>query len=338
MGAILGAQPDHWDESDWLDWRRDGIGGSDVAALCGLSRFASPTSIYVDKLQLGAPREPNEAMLWGHLLEEPIAREVESRTGLFVVHAQALAADADAMWRRCTLDGLVAERADLGLTEFAHALGTCQIKTSSDFGWDTVPDEYVVQVQWEMGITGLPHVWLAVLHQGRRLVIYEIDADPRIFTALCSIADRFWHDNVARQSPPLTDGSDATTEALKAAFGAGDQPAIALDESVVAVAKEWPQAKARVKEAERDVERIENALRAALEDAVAGGLDRNGELVELVTWKPQSSGARLDTKRLKAERPDIAREYTPPAGTTRVLRSTKALLALVGAEEDQGET
>lgn len=33
------------ERSEWLDWRRGGIGASDVAALCGMSPWASPMSV-----------------------------------------------------------------------------------------------------------------------------------------------------------------------------------------------------------------------------------------------------------------------------------------------------
>lgn len=323
------------DRSEWLAWRREGIGGSDVAALCGLSRFASPMSVYVDKLEIGAEREPSEAMLWGQILEEPISRQVEERIGLFVVGAQTPVLDVSHPWRRCTLDGFVVE----ALTSpFESALGTCQIKCASSWGWDEVPDEYAVQVQWELGVAELERVWLAVLHQGNHLVIYEIDADPRVYAALCSIVDRFWHERVQLHSPPPADGSDATTEALKAAFADGQDDPVELSDELIETAKALPLAKARVKDAEAELERVENELRLALANSPVGGVrDPNtGEIEPLVTWKPQSAGARLDTKRLKAERPEIAREYTPPAGTTRVLRTTKTLTALIEGEAKQG--
>ncbi len=36
--------------ADWLAARRKGIGGSDVAAVIGVSKYAGPTRVYYDKL------------------------------------------------------------------------------------------------------------------------------------------------------------------------------------------------------------------------------------------------------------------------------------------------
>lgn len=34
---------------DWLQWRKRGIGGSDVAAIAGLSKYKSPVGVWLDK-------------------------------------------------------------------------------------------------------------------------------------------------------------------------------------------------------------------------------------------------------------------------------------------------
>jgi len=43
--------------TEWLGWRKLGIGASDVAALCGMSPYASPMSIYIDPSR-ALPVEP----------------------------------------------------------------------------------------------------------------------------------------------------------------------------------------------------------------------------------------------------------------------------------------
>ena len=48
----------------WLDRRRAGIGGSDVAALLGLSRWKTPLDVFLDKTGRSEPIPDNEPMLW----------------------------------------------------------------------------------------------------------------------------------------------------------------------------------------------------------------------------------------------------------------------------------
>ena len=39
-------------EKDWLEYRRRGIGGSDAAAILGISPFATARDLYYDKLKI----------------------------------------------------------------------------------------------------------------------------------------------------------------------------------------------------------------------------------------------------------------------------------------------
>ena len=59
---------------EWLEQRRKSIGGSDAAAIVGLSKWASPFSIWAEKTGKTPPKEDNEAMRIGHDLEDYVAR------------------------------------------------------------------------------------------------------------------------------------------------------------------------------------------------------------------------------------------------------------------------
>ena len=315
---------------EWLDHRRRGIGGSDIAALCGMSRFATPMSVYLDKIGMLDDSDAGEAALWGRLLETPIAWEFENRTGLHVAGAQLCVVDQRADWRRATLDGLVVET-DARYTDtpipademLAAALGTFESKASSQFGFDDgIPDEYAVQCQWQMGITGLTAGWLAILHNGRRLVIEELEFDPSVFDGLAEIADRFWHDHILARNPPPVDSADATTQALKDAYRERAQgTAVELSDDVALIARGLLPARAAVKKAQAELDLIENEIRAALGDHTVGTYA--GE--ELVTWKAQNTAARFDVNGLRAAHPELVEKFMGEKGTTRVLRPTKAL-------------
>ena len=59
--------------AEWLKLRQMGIGGSDVAALLGLSKWRTPLDVYNSKIE--EPEETdNASMEWGRRLE-PVIRE-----------------------------------------------------------------------------------------------------------------------------------------------------------------------------------------------------------------------------------------------------------------------
>jgi putative phage-type endonuclease len=73
---------------EWLAARRTGIGGSDIAAILGLSPWRTPLDVYRDKVD-GAEQPETEAMRWGRLLEDVIAREYAVRAGVRIQRAIA---------------------------------------------------------------------------------------------------------------------------------------------------------------------------------------------------------------------------------------------------------
>ena len=317
--------PVAWSRDDWLEWRRGGIGGSDVAAVCGLSPWATPLSVWLDKTGRAAPVPESEPMRWGNILEPVVADAFEDETGLYVHHRQTLAVDLEHPHRRATLDGLAADHPPLPSHETGLWLGVVQVKTTRAGAWDALPDNYALQVQWEMGITRQERAYVPTLHHGNTFRIYEVDADPDAFAVMADLVAKFWHDHVLADVPPPADGEPATTRALRDAFPSADaDTAVDLEPDVVALLRELPEAKAAVKAAEARRDHIENALRLALGEAEAGLVDG----APVVTWKVQTSRGRLDARALEADHPALAAQYRGPDTTTRVLRTTRALADL----------
>ena len=74
-------------EQEWLAYRRRGIGGSDVAAILGISPFRTARDLYDDKLNIASAVDDTGnwvALEMGHLLEPLVARIFAKKTGLEV--------------------------------------------------------------------------------------------------------------------------------------------------------------------------------------------------------------------------------------------------------------
>ncbi|MDP3766551.1 MAG: YqaJ viral recombinase family protein, partial [Dehalococcoidia bacterium] len=73
------------DDAAWLAARRAGIGGTDAAAILGLSPFRTPLDVYLDKTGAAQDeRTETQPMRWGKALEPVIAEAVEERIGRHV--------------------------------------------------------------------------------------------------------------------------------------------------------------------------------------------------------------------------------------------------------------
>lgn len=303
------------DRPAWLDWRRGGIGGSDIGALLGLSRWASPWSLWADKVGLTGEQDENDEMVGGRWLELAVGPWFTDRTGLHLTFQQARCTSGDRPWMRCTLDGAAADHPNLD--DLAAALGVVQIKTGErGADWDEVPAVYQAQCQWEMAVTGLGHAWLPMLH-GRRLQVYEVPRDQADIDFMVERAEQFWTDHVLAQVPPPSDGSDATLTAMGDVWPQ-ETPGLAVDITDLApVLDELDQAKADKAAAATREKAAKARIVEALADAEVGLID--GQVA--VTCKAQSR-TDIDAARLKRAMPDVFAELSTST-SFRVLRPKK---------------
>lgn len=80
-------------EAEWLAWRRKGIGGSDVAAILGISPWRTARDLYDDKLGIASAQDDSAnwvALEMGHLLEDLVARIFSQKTRYHVFQVKKM--------------------------------------------------------------------------------------------------------------------------------------------------------------------------------------------------------------------------------------------------------
>ena len=70
------------DKKEWLLYRKQGIGGSDAGAICGLNSYRTAMQVYLDKTSEEVEEIDNEAMLQGRDFEDYVARRFMKATGI----------------------------------------------------------------------------------------------------------------------------------------------------------------------------------------------------------------------------------------------------------------
>lgn len=317
----------------WHRWRQGGIGGSDIAALLGLSNYASPVSLYYEKVgAFDGEREPDsQRQRIGKRMEALLAAEFHDMTGLHVVGEQQQCEHIDNDWARCTVDGFVVA-GDLWPGN-GPRLGTIQMKTDGRFGWpDGVPANIRAQCCWEMGVTGLRHCWLIVMFAGFKIEVFEIPWDQDAeddWEFMLAKATGFWEQNVLAGVVPPMDDHPATTRALTEVY-ADPEGMVDVDDAGRILVTDLQVAKALTKAAQAEEDRAGNELRAYLGDktdlidgwTVPGPRSRQGpKPIVLASWREQSP-RRFDLDLFRVEHPALAEQYLKES-TTRVLRVTK---------------
>jgi len=209
---------------EWLRYRQQGIGGSDAGAICGVNRFRSPFSVYMEKTAETPPEiEDNERMRQGRDLEDYCARRFSEATGLKVHRTNFLYRHQDHDFMLADLDRvIVGENAGL------------ECKTTSAWNadkWksaDTIPESYILQCFHYMEVMRFDYMYIACLILGSDFVYYRIDRDDALIRSLITVEKDFWENNVLARVIPDPDGSKAYDDALASYFDAKKESVIPL--------------------------------------------------------------------------------------------------------------
>ncbi|WP_201009053.1 YqaJ viral recombinase family nuclease [Paenibacillus glycanilyticus] len=290
---------------DWLKIRQTGLGGSDASAVAGLNRYRSPLSVYFDKVQGEPVTEENEFMYWGNTLEEIVAAEFSKRSGLKVRRKNAILQSKEFPFMLANVDRMVVG-ADEGLE-----CKTASAYKSGEWSNEKIPWEYELQCHHYMAVTGFSAWWIAVLIGGNQFIYKRVPRDQAIIDQLTAIEEAFWKEYVIPQIPPAADGSAGSTETLKALYPSSNGIEIHLSSEVEKWVLQRDEADETLEAAQERKDEAENRLKALL------GENEVGRWRDIkVTWK-NSISSRIDTKRLKAERPEIFVEYAKESNSRR---------------------
>ena len=94
-------------KQQWEDLRQNYIGGSDAAAVIGISRFRSPLSVYLEKKSLVKKEPQNERMLWGVRIEPLLRDRFQELTGYEVRELKYVLQSVENSFAIANLDGIV---------------------------------------------------------------------------------------------------------------------------------------------------------------------------------------------------------------------------------------
>ena len=194
---------------EWHKARRGGIGGSDIAAILGLSKWTSYYTLWAKKTGRLLDNETSEVMEWGNRLEPVIIDKfAENHPELQIIRDVGT-------WSNNYKPFMIANPDGIYKTE-TNEYGVLEIKTAMyEEDWrDGVPKYYETQVQWYMQVLGLLQGRIAVLFHGNKYQEYEIYYDRFEGEVAREAAEEFraW---VASDEAPEFDGSNSTFETVR---------------------------------------------------------------------------------------------------------------------------
>jgi len=193
---------------EWHSLRNEpgAVGGSDIAAIAGLSTWESAITKWAKKTgQIPDEVEPNMSMKLGTKLEAPILELFADEHPELEIYETGTWANKMYDWARANLDGLYKD-AD-------GNWGIIEVKFSRDY-WSGVPQSYRAQVLWYMKVFGIRRAKLVAL-AGSSYMEFDIEWDEFEANTLWESALRFRQACLDLKMPDW-DGSNSTLETIRA--------------------------------------------------------------------------------------------------------------------------
>ena len=249
--------------------RNEFLGGSDIAAVMGMSRWKTPLKLWAEKTgKLPLPDLSDvEAVELGTDLEEFVAKKFTQKTGKAVRRSPKYYQHPDYPYMVAHVDRLVTGTDEL-----------LECKTASFFKkdeWenDDIPQEYILQVMWYLGITGRKIGHIAVLIGGQSFKYKQIEFDSELFETMVEAAKEFWQ-HVKDDTPPavmpdddetLKDLYSEHTEVMIELYPENEETAQAVQtfEDKVAYLQE---VKGHIKNLQDEQKEIETAIKDIIKD------------------------------------------------------------------------
>lgn len=202
------------DEQHWHALRAQDLTSTDIAALFGLSPYATAIDVWHNKRDGVTPEIPdNERMKWGRRLEAIIAHGIAEDQGWF---AQAFDEYGRLPEHRigASFDFLAGPPVVPADRRFILEIKTVDALAYRN-GWTVeddlivAPDHIELQLQHQLLVSGLRMGYIGALIGGNRVELLRREADDSVHAAILQRAAAFWASVEAGRPPSVVTADDA---------------------------------------------------------------------------------------------------------------------------------
>lgn len=290
---------------EWLEMRKKGIGGSDAGAICGVNPYSNALAVFRSKTNDDIEETDNEAVRQGHDLEEYVAQRFSEATGLRVRKSNMMYQSVEHPFMIADVDRLIVGE-DAGL----------ECKTASAYNADKwkdgdIPLHYLLQCYHYMIVLGKKTWYIAAVILGQEFVYRKIVWDDQLAERLIEIEKDFWNNNVLMNQMPSPDGTKVSDEIIQKYFGTAKKEStielVGFDDKL----DRRTEILSQIKKLETEQKKIDQEIKLFMQDN-----ERAKSEKYLVSWSNVES-TRIDTKKIKAEKPEIYAEYSKPSSSRR---------------------
>lgn len=289
-------------EDGWHAARMEGVGGSDVAAILGLSPWRTAYELWLEKTGQRPMQDisGNPAVEWGKILEPIIGGHYAAmHPDRTIERVDGILRSIERPWAQASLDYAVRS---------PEGMGVLEVKTASYMSaskWeDGVPIYYLTQVQHYLSVTGWKWADVAVLIGGQDYREYRVERDEDDMAAIARGVDQFWIVNVKERTAPEIRASDS--QAFTEMHGHPEEGYEVAERPDSLLIDAWLMARDNMREAKEQLDECAIMLKRRIGDS-KGIEDARGR----ITWV-RGESRKLNAKRMRDENPEMYDEYAEP--------------------------
>jgi putative phage-type endonuclease len=299
---------------DVLTNRNEYIGGSEAASALGLSRYNTMLGLWAEKTgQIVSEQSDSIAAEVGKELEDYVARKFTEATGLQVEKVDEAFIHPEYNFLRAHIDRRV-----IGENSILECK-TCSVRKAQEWIDDEIPQEYIIQVMHYLMVTGAQYGYIAVLIGNEQFKWKIIERDESAIQQILEGEKRFWNEFVIpRVMPMMITANDSSVLSALFPYSESDLQ-VELDDTTNQLIELRNASVLDKYSLETQIETLENQIKARL-----GNAERAESIAFRVAWKTQMT-IRLNTERLKKERPNIYEEYVESKPSRRLTIKAKVI-------------
>lgn len=266
----------------WLKARKQGIGGSDCAAVLGMSKWKTPLQIYQDKISNEIIENNSEPVYWGIIHEPQIIKKYSIVTGKKCITDNPMFTSKKYPWLFANIDALIKNEPlilEAKSTRFFN-------DKWGEAGSDEIPQEYLIQCAHYCLILAefreTKGVDIAALGSTNDFRVYHYKRNKVLEKYIIDITNDFWHKYVLKKEPPPFSNLDNAKDFYKKV---NPNTFIVADAQIQELHEQLKSLKENVKNHEKQIEVLKNELQFFMKDKeTLIDVDNN----KLITWKQQN--------------------------------------------------
>lgn len=272
--------------------RKTGIGGSDIAAIMGLSQFKTALDVYNEKI--ASPfTEDNDTLRRGRRVEKYVLEEYSERSREILEIELPMFRSSEYPFLIGNIDAKIANQ---------NVIIEAKSSRFNIASWQgKIPDYYLVQIAHYANICDADRVDLAVLFNNWEYGCFSYYRDESLENKIKYAAIEFWQNNVLKQNPPAFQNIQ---DVIKAYPCNVDDKEVIADDGIVLEIMELTAIGSKIKELHQKEEMLKLKVMEYMKDAEKLNINDNF----LVSWRKTVQN-RLDIQVLKTEHPEIYNAY-----------------------------